>query len=156
MIKQFIIAAALTASAATTVTADGSRQTATPLIPEGWEEIYKDFGFSPALQIGDTIYVSGMISRLSGEGTYEQRYANGLRNLFKTLEKMIAPAGATLDDIIEMTSFHTDLPRQMRTILDVRKELMNEPHPAWTAVGTTSLATPDGQTEIKFTLKLKK
>lgn len=151
-----ILSAAVLFTASTAATADGSRQSATPLIPEGWEGIYEDYGFSPALQIDDTIYVSGMIVRLAGEGTYEERYANGLRNLFKTLEKMIAPAGATLDDIIDMTSFHTDLPRQMRTILDVRKELMNKPHPAWTAVGTTSLAIPDGQTEIKFTLKLKK
>ena len=28
-------------------------------------------------------------------------------------------------------------------------EVMNEPHPAWTAVGTTALAIPDGVTEIK-------
>jgi len=137
--------------------ADGSRQKATPIIPEGWQGVYDSMGFAPALQVGDTIYVSGMISRLQGEGTYQERYANGLRQLFNNLEKMLAPSGATLDDIVELTSFHTDLPRQLETILSVRKEMMKTlPHPAWTAVGTTALASPDGQTEIKFTVKLKK
>ncbi len=136
--------------------ADGSRQDATPLIPEKWRSIYDGWGFSPALKVGDTIYVSGMIARLMGEGTYEERYANGLRDLFKNLEEILAESGATLDDIVELTSFHTDLPRQMETALKVRRELMKLPHPAWTAVGTSSLAIPDGQTEIKFTVKLKK
>ena len=131
--------------------ADGSRQEAVPLIPENWQPIYDNWGFAPALKIGNTIYVSGMIVRLEGEGSYEERYANGIRALFKQLEAILAEGGATLDDIIEITSFHTDLPRQMETALKVRRELMALPHPAWTAVGTTSLAIPDGQTEIKFT-----
>lgn len=155
MWKPLIIAGMILAAAGGSQ-AEGSRQSATPLIPEGWDSIYKEWGFSPALQVGDTIYVSGLIVRLGGAGSYEERYANGIKRLFTLVERMVAPAGATLDDIVEMTSFHTDLPRQMKTILRVRKELMNLPHPAWTAVGTTSLADPDGQTEIKFTLKLNK
>lgn len=135
--------------------ADGSRQQAEPLIPEKWQPIYDGWGFAPALKVGDTIYVSGMIVRLVGEGSYEERYANGLRALFRDLDDILAVAGATRDDIVEITSFHTDLPRQMATALKVRRELMALPHPAWTAVGTTSLATPDGQTEIKFTVKLR-
>lgn len=139
----------------TTAYAQGSRQDAVPLIPDNWRGIYEEYGFSPALKVGDTIYVSGMIVRLQGEGTYQEQYANGIRAIFSLLEKLLAEEGATLDDIVEMTSFHTDLPRQMQTILAVRKELMNEPHPAWTAVGTTALAVPEGQTEIKFTVKLR-
>lgn len=139
----------------TTAYAQGSRQDAVPLIPDNWRSIYEEYGFSPALKVGDTIYVSGMIVRLQGEGTYQEQYANGIRAIFSLLEKLLAEEGATLDDIVEMTSFHTDLPRQMQTILAVRKELMNEPHPAWTAVGTTALAVPEGQTEIKFTVKLR-
>lgn len=135
--------------------AQGSRQDAAPLIPDTWQNIYEEYGFAPALKVGNTIYVSGMIVRLIGEGTYEERYANGIKATFEMLEKILAEGGATLDDIVDMTSFHTDLPRQMATILSVRKELMNKPHPAWTAVGTTSLAIPDGQTEIKFTVQLK-
>lgn len=156
-IRDILCGLALSASVSIAAAAeDGSRQDATPLIPPKWQSIYDTWGFAPALKVGDTIHVSGMIVRLVGEGTYEQRYANGIRETFKNLEQILAEAGATLDDIVEMTSFHTDLPRQMETILSVRRDLMKLPHPAWTAVGTTSLATPDGQTEIKFTAVLKK
>ncbi|WP_262693149.1 Rid family hydrolase [Kordiimonas aquimaris] len=153
--KKIFLAGVLGALISSTVFAQGSRQGAVPLIPDNWQNIYEEYGFAPALKVGDTIYVSGMIVRLMGEGTYEERYANGIKATFEMLEKILAEGGATLDDIVDMTSFHTDLPRQMATILSVRKELMNQPHPAWTAVGTTSLAIPDGQTEIKFTVKLK-
>jgi len=148
--------AALLLMISNVATADGSRQTATPIIPDAqWQKIYEDYGFSPALLIGDTVHVSGIIVRLKGEGTYEERYAAGLRGTFAFLERLIEPTGATLDDIIEMTSFHTDIAKQLPTILSVRKSLMNKPHPAWTAVGTTGLADPNGQTEIKFLIKLK-
>jgi len=158
MMKIYRVSAAvllLATIAAVPSAADGSRQTATPIIPEGWQGIYDSMGFSPALRLGDTIYVSGIIVKLVGEGSYEERYANGLRETFKVLETMLKPMGATLDDVIEMTSFHTDLQRQLHTILTVRKEIMALPHSAWTAVGTTALALPDGQTEIKFLVKLK-
>ena len=55
----------------------------------------------------------------------------------------------SLDDVIDITSFHTDLQRQLQTAIKVRMEHMAPPHPTWTAVGTTALATPYGVTEIK-------
>jgi len=140
--------------ASTAAQADGSRQQAKPLIPKRWQAIYESYGFAPALRVGNTIYVSGIIVRLAEGDNYEEQYANGIRKTFKQVEEILAIEGASLDDIVDMTSFHTDLPRQMETILRVRKEHMKLPHPAWTAVGTTSLAAPDGHTEIKFTVEL--
>ena len=135
--------------------AEGSRQHATPLIPEKGAQSYDAYGYSAALRVGDTIYVSGIVSRLKGEGTYAERYRNGLLTLFKNLETIIAPAGATLDDVIEMTSFHTDMAQQIAPMSALNKELMKKPYPVWTAIGTTGLAVPSGVTEIKFTVKVK-
>jgi len=56
--------------------------------------------------------------------------------------------------VIEITSYHTDLARQLDTAVKARKEVMRPPHPAWTAVGTTALAVPDGVTEVRVTAKL--
>jgi enamine deaminase RidA (YjgF/YER057c/UK114 family) len=154
--KPVIFSIILTLLASVTAHADGSRQKATPMIPERWQAIYESYGFAPALKVGDTIYISGIIVRLSEGESFEEQYANGIRRTFKQVEEILALEGATLDDIVDMTSFHTNLPQQLETILRVRKELMNLPHPAWTAVGTTALAAPDGQTEIKFTVKLTK
>jgi len=129
--------------------AEGSRQAAEIVIPERAQSSYDSWGYAPAVRVGDTIYVSGVVSLLEGEGTYEERYARGFESALTWIEEVLNEAGASLDDVIDITSFHTDLQRQLQTAIKVRMEHMAPPHPTWTAVGTTALATPDGVTEIK-------
>lgn len=149
-----IIALMLTSGA---VQADGARQKADILIPERWQEFYDKWGFAPAVRTQDgTVYVSGIISFLEGDGSYEERYAAGLQTAFAQINEVLEQAGGSLDDIVEITSFHMDLANQVVTMSHVRRAMMNEPHPAWTAVGTTALALPGGQTEIKVTAKVGK
>lgn len=131
------------------VFADGSRQEAEVIVPEDRRSSYENWGYAPAIRVGDTIYVSGVVSGLVGEGSYEERYARGFRRALEHIESVLKEAGASLDDVIDITSFHTDLQRQLEVAVKVRMEVMSPPHPAWTAVGTTALATPDGQTEIR-------
>lgn len=131
------------------VFADGGRQEAEVIVPEDRRSSYENWGYAPAIKVGDTIYVSGVVSGLVGEGSYEERYARGFRRALEHIESVLKEAGASLDDVIDITSFHTDLQRQLEVAVKVRMEVMSPPHPAWTAVGTTALATPDGQTEIR-------
>lgn len=58
--------------------------------------------------------------------------------------KALNEAGASLDDLLEITSYHTDLQRQLEETVKTRMKAMSLPHPTWTAVGTTALALPDG------------
>ena len=129
--------------------AEGSRQKAEIIVPDEARSSYEGWGYAPAVKIGNTIYASGVVSGLQGEGTYEERYARGFRSAMEWLEKVLNEAGASLDDVVDITTFHTDLQRQLQTAIKVRMEIMSPPHPAWTAVGTQALATPDGVTEIK-------
>lgn len=131
------------------VYAEGSRQSASVIIPAGHESIYKSWGYAPAIRSGDTIYVSGVIVTLAGQGSIEDRYALGFKNALEEIEKILVEAKASLDDVIDITTYHTDLPGQIRIATEVRKAAMAEPHPTWTAVGTTALAVPEGVTEIK-------
>lgn len=135
--------------AAAAVHAEGSRQTATIIVPPDAKSSYDNWGYAPAVRSGNTIYVSGVVAYLEGEGTYEERYARGFLTALRWIEAVLAEGGADLDDIIDITSFHTDLQRQLQTAIKVRMDNMALPHPAWTAVGTTALASPDGVTEIK-------
>lgn len=129
--------------------AEGGRQKAQVIVPEEARSSYETWGYAPAVKVGDTIYVSGVVSLLEGEGSYDERYARGFKTALDWIEKVLNEAGASLDDVIDITSFHTDLQRQLDVAIKVRMEAMSPPHPAWTAVGTTALATPDGVTEIK-------
>jgi enamine deaminase RidA (YjgF/YER057c/UK114 family) len=135
--------------AATASQAQGARQDAEIIVPDRSQQTYETWGFAPAVKIDGVIYVSGVISVLQGDGSYEERYGRGFVSAMKRIESILAEAGASMDDIVEFTTFHTDLQRQLQTAVKVRLENMNPPHPAWTAVGTTALASPDGMTEIK-------
>lgn len=129
--------------------AEGSRQNAEIVIPEESRTTYESWGFAPAIKIDNVVYVSGVVAGLEGEGSYEERYANGLRSALRHIAKVLAEAGASMDDVIDITTFHTDLQRQLQTAVAVRMAEMKPPHPTWTAVGTTALAVPGATTEIK-------
>ena len=144
-----MLLALLVCLASTSSLADGGRQKATIIVPEGSKQTYESWGFAPAVKVGDTVYVSGVVAGLQGEGSYEERYARGFKSALEYIETVLHEAGADLDDVIELTTFHTDLQRQLEVAIAVRMEEMRPPHPAWTAVGTTALAVPDGVTEIK-------
>lgn len=144
-----IAAAALLLLISPFATADGGRQAAEVIVPDEARSSYENWGYAPAVKVGNMIYVSGVVSVLQGEGSYEERYARGFRTALEWIETVLNEAGASLDDVVDITSFHTDLQRQLETAVRVRMEIMAPPHPAWTAVGTTALASPDGVTEIK-------
>ena len=149
--QRFAGAAALLAIAALPliVLAEGSRQSAEIIVPESHTWAYENWGFAAAVVEDDIVYVSGVVTFLEGEGSYEERYARGFRSALVEIDNILGEAGASLDDVVDITTYHTDLARQIQTAVAVRMEVMNEPHPAWTAVGTTALAVPDGVTEIK-------
>ncbi|MEM7283527.1 MAG: Rid family hydrolase [Pseudomonadota bacterium] len=131
--------------------ADGARQRAEIVVPEKWKSAYEGWGYAPAVKIDNIVYVSGVVVSLKGEGSYEERYVEGFKHALKEIEGVLKEAGATMDDIVKFTTYHTDLQRQLSVAVKVRMESMNPPHPAWTAVGTTALATPFGVTEIDVT-----
>ena len=141
----------------TAAMADGGRQKSEVIVPEGWEGAYNDWGYAPAVKTEDgTIYVSGVVSRLRGEGSYEEQYAAGFKAALETIDNILKEGGASLDDVVELMTFHTDLARQIETAVKARMEVMNPPHPAWTAVGTTALVPPLGVTEIRVVAKIAK
>ena len=61
-------------------------------------------------------------------------------------------AGATMDDVIDMVSYHTDM-RDLPLFMQVRDRYITnaERYPAWTALGVTALAMPGLIAEIKCT-----
>jgi len=127
----------------------GGRQRAELILPEANQSAYDRWGYAPAIKAGDYIYVSGVIIIPSGEGPQEERYERAFRNGLERIDAILKEAGSSLDDVIKINSYHTHIDFQLGIALDVRKQMMKLPHPAWTAVGTTGLAVPSGATEIE-------
>ena len=85
-----------------------------------------------------------------GEGDLEVAYDRAFRRIGKVLER----AGASWNDVVEITSFHTDLKAQMPAIVAVKNRYIHAPPPAWTAIQVVRLIPDAGITEIKITAKV--
>ena len=72
-----------------------------------WE---KEYGYSQAAKIGDTIYVSDQVAhddngKIVGKGEMEAQ----MRQAYSNIHKVLAQYGATMDNIVDETLFVTDM-----------------------------------------------
>ena len=112
------------------------------IIPPGMEAVYEKIHYAPAVRVGDTVYVSGQIGRDEHmrivEGTEAQ-----IVQAFENLQKVLAAAGTNMQDIVDLTSFHTDM-RDLPTFMQVKDRYLTRDFPAWTAIGAASLGGVSG------------
>lgn len=119
------------------------------VVPAGMEAVYERIRYAPAVKIGNTIYVSGQVGRDEKMQLVEGREAQTVQ-AFENLKKVLEAAGASLSDVVDLTTFHTDM-RDLPLFLEVRdRYLTTHPMPAWTAVGAHMLGGTAGYiVEIK-------
>ena len=116
--------------------------------PTETQPMYEGFHFSQASRVGDTIWVSGQVG-IDEKLTPANGMAAQARLAFEGLKRTLAAAGATLDDVVELTTFHLDLRGEMKQFAKVKDEFLPRNYPAWTAVGVTQLALPELRVEIR-------
>ncbi|CAG9193561.1 RidA family protein [Burkholderia vietnamiensis] len=119
------------------------------IIPAGMESVYDRIGYAPAIKVGDTVYVSGQIGRDAAMQLVDGREAQ-IVQAFENLKRVLEAGGATLDDVVDLTTFHTDM-RDLPLFMQVRDRYFHaHPRPAWTAVGAHMLGGAPGYiVEIK-------
>src|ERR1700761_1026984 len=113
------------------------------IIPAGMEAVYEKIHYAPAVKVGNTIYVSGQIGRDAAMQLVEDREAQ-IVQAFENLKLVLETAGASLSDVVDVTTFHTDM-RDLPLFMQVRERYLNtHPLPAWTAVGAHMLGGAAG------------
>ncbi|MBR8057592.1 RidA family protein [Burkholderia dolosa] len=119
------------------------------IIPAGMEAVYERIGYAPAVRVRDTVYVSGQIGRDAEMRLVEARDEQ-IVQAFENLKTVLAAAGASLADVVDLTTFHTDM-RDLPLFMQVRDRYFDtHPKPAWTAVGAHMLGGSPGYiVEIK-------
>jgi len=133
----------------------GERQNATVLMdtrPDGLKD-EQDWGYSDAVLTGDTLYLSGVVA---GPREGETDLKLGYTRAFERIGAILARAGASWDDVVDITTFHTDLTTQMPAIVEVKNKYIKPPFPAWTAIQVSRLIPDNGITEIKIVAKVRK
>lgn len=122
----------------------------TPIIPPGQETSYQRFHFAPAAKVGNTVYVSGVIGT-AADGSVPAEPSEEFANAFAGLVATLEAAGASMADVVDMTSFHVDIAATLRPFMAAKDAVVTEPYPAWTAIGCTELAIPGARAEVKVT-----
>ncbi|MFM0381327.1 RidA family protein [Paraburkholderia strydomiana] len=119
------------------------------VVPAGMEAVYERIRYAPAVKVGNTIYVSGQVGRDEKMQLVEGREAQTVQ-AFENLKKVLDAAGASLSDVVDLTTFHTDM-RDLPLFLEIRdRYLTTHPMPAWTAIGAHMLGGTAGYiVEIK-------
>jgi len=152
MRKHAILALLLTTLLGGTASA-GARQQGRVILSENPDErkFEEDWGYADAVVSGDTVYLSGVVAAARpGETDLQPAYDRA----FQHIGAILARAGIGWDDVVDITSFHTDLTTQMPAIVAVKKKYITGPPPAWTAIGVSRLIPDRGLTEIKMVAKV--
>jgi enamine deaminase RidA (YjgF/YER057c/UK114 family) len=118
------------------------------IFPPGRQALYEMNRYSAAIRSGDLLFVSGQVGSRP-DGSPEPDYERQVRLAFANLDAVLAAAGCTLRDVVDVTSFHTDPATQVATFMAVRQEAIGDPpYPNWTAVGVTWLAGFDVELKV--------
>ena len=119
------------------------------IIPEGMQGAYDHMHFAPGVKVGDTLYVSGQAG-IKPDGKVAETLEEQLHLCFQKIKLVVEAAGGTMEDIVELESFHVgDMVADTGTIFKVKDQYLTRDYPAWSAFGVTCLAVPGLLVEIK-------
>lgn len=147
-----------------------------PIVPPTLRGVYDQWHFAPAVVANGFVFCSGIIgtspggdapggegrgllgaaatlagvddvplAALQAVGDPEAQFATA----FEALREVLGAAGAGLADVVEMTTYHVDIGDHMETFMAVKDRYLDEPYPAWTAIGVSALVVPGGLIEIR-------
>jgi len=125
---------------------NGSRRAV--IVPAGWADFYEATRIPAAVRVGDTLRVTGHTGE-TADGEFSADHESQFRQAFRNIAITLAEVGATWSDVVEMNSYHVELLNQVQAVFTIAAEFLQDPYPAWTAVGVTELILPDALVEIR-------
>lgn len=96
--------------------------------------------YSQAVRAGNTVYLSGQIPLVPETMSLvsETDFAAQTHQVFKNLRAVCEAAGGSLDDIVKINAYLTDL-SNFATFNEIMAQYFTQPFPARAAVGVASL-----------------
>ena len=103
-----------------------------------------------ATPAGRMVFASGQVARdvdgqLVGRGDIRAQTRKTLQNL----QAVLAEGGATMDDVVKVTVFVTNLSEHFAAVHEVRAEFFTSEYPASTLVEVSQLVDPEMLIEIE-------
>ena len=118
------------------------------VFPDGRQELYTRYRYSAAVRSGDLLFVSGQVGSRE-DGSPEPDFGKQVQLAFDNLAAVLRAAGCSFDDVVDVTTFHTDPATQFEAVNAVRLTVIGDaPYPNWTAVGVNWLAGFDFEIKV--------
>lgn len=109
------------------------------VFPAGRQALYERNRYSPAVRSNGLLFVSGQVGSRE-DGSPEPELEAQVRRAFQNLDAILAAAGCSFDDVVDVTLFLVDPETTIETVWKVLPEFWGEaPHPTLTGVGVTWL-----------------
>lgn len=109
---------------------------------------YAPFLLSQGIRFGNMLFISGQ----AGAGDDGKVVAGGFlaqgRQAFANLRRALEAGGSSLDDVIKVTIFVTDM-GHFSEVVELRREFFSEPYPADTIAEVKALYDPEVMIEIE-------
>ncbi|MGX1175711.1 RidA family protein [Pseudomonas sp. R151218B TE3479] len=122
------------------------------VFPPGRQALYERNRYSPAIRSNGFLFVSGQVGS-TADGSPEPDLEAQVRLAFNNLKAILAAAGCSFDDVVDVTVFMVDPESTFERVWSVVPEFWGSaPHPTLTAVGVTWLY--GFQFEIKVIARL--
>ena len=113
----------------------------------------RSFGYSRAVVDGDLVFVSGTTGYDYATMILPEDAAEQVRNIFRTLEAVLAEAGSSLAQVVRAQYFVTDR-SYCEPVLAVCGEVFREIRPAGGMYIVAGLLKPEMKVEIEVTARL--
>jgi enamine deaminase RidA (YjgF/YER057c/UK114 family) len=110
--------------------------------------IFEKFSYSAAVRAGDFIYIAGQIG-LNPDGSMPPDDDTQIINAFDRLKIVLEGAGSSLDDIVELVSYHVGLQKHLGRFVEIKNRYIRTPFPTWTILEIAGLARPGLVIEVK-------
>jgi reactive intermediate/imine deaminase len=105
--------------------------------------------YTDAVRAGDLLFVSGIVAvDANGDLVGGDDVGAQARQVFESIERILAAAGCSFDDVVKVTIFLTDVDDRPR-INPVRQEVFGTTRPASTLVEVSRLAVPGAKIEVE-------
>lgn len=109
---------------------------------------YEPFLLSQGIRFGNMLFISGQ----AGAGEDGKIVEGGFRaqgeQAFANLRRALNAGGSSLNDVIKVTIFVTDM-GNFKQVVDLRRRFFSEPYPADTIAEVKALYDPSAMIEIE-------
>ena len=109
---------------------------------------YEPYLISQAIKAGPFVFVSGQAGYDDNGNPVQGGFRAQGEQAFQNLNRALTAAGSSLEEVVKVTIFVTDM-TQFSHVVDLRRKYFSAPYPADSIVEVKALYTPEAMIEIE-------